>query len=92
MRDVQILVGTNDLLAKNGTRYTPKRYIIHDGYRPFRLSYKYWNDIGLILVDHIEFNDRVQPIKYSPKFVESGERLLATGWGLTSVCSFCIVL
>ena len=88
MGGVQILVGTNDALAKNGTRYTPKKFIGHEGYHPWKL----WNDIGLIQVDHIEFNDKVQPIKYSSKFVESGERMLATGWGYTSVCSFSIAL
>ena len=82
MTGVKILVGTNDQLVKNGTRYTPKKYIIHEEYnRP-----SFAHDIGLILVDNIEFNDRVQPIKYSSNVVESGATLLATGWGLTSVC------
>ena len=81
MSNVQILVGTNDVLVKNGTRYTPKKYIIHEEYYPLNV----WNDIGLILVDKIEFNDKVQPIKYSSNFVESGTKLLSTGWGLLSV-------
>ena len=74
------MVGTNDL-ESNGTRYTPRKFIIHEEYnRPL-----FSHDIGLILVDKIEFNDRVQPIKYSSKFVESSATLLATGWGEKSV-------
>lgn len=74
------MVGTNDLQS-GGTRYTPKKFIIHEDYnRP-----AFANDIGLILMDKIEFNDRVQPVKYSNKFVESGEKILVTGWGRLSV-------
>ena len=78
----QILVGTNDLQS-GGTRYTPKKFIIHEEYdRP-----RFANNIALLLVEKIEFNDRVQPVKYSKKFVESGERILVTGWGSLSVSS-----
>ncbi|XP_055309483.1 chymotrypsin-2-like [Sitodiplosis mosellana] len=74
-----ILVGTNDWQA-GGTRYIPKKIITHKKYNQPR----YANDIVLIQVDKIEFNEKVQPIKYSAKFVESGTPLLATGWGQLS--------
>jgi len=76
---VQILVGTNDLKS-GGVRYTPKKYIIHENYGKPNFA----NDIGLIQVDKIEFNEKVQPIKYSSKFVEGGTELFATGWGRVS--------
>ena len=80
MRGVEILVGTN-ILESGGTHYTPKKYIIHEKYdRPL-----FSHDIGLIQVDKIEFNAKVQPIKLSRKFVESGEKLLVTGWGYLHV-------
>ena len=77
---VQILVGTNDL-QNGGTRYTPKKYIIHEKYnRP-----NFANDIGLVQVENIEFTEKVKPIKYSSKVVEGGADLLATGWGRLNV-------
>ncbi|XP_055306211.1 chymotrypsin-1-like [Sitodiplosis mosellana] len=76
---VEVLVGTNDLQS-GGTRYTPKKYIVHEKYNQPDFA----NDIGLIQVEKIEFNKKVQPIKYSSKFVEGGAALLATGWGRLS--------
>ena len=70
----------NDLQT-GGTLYYPKKFIIHEEYNRTAFA----NDIGLIQVAKIEFNDKVQPIKYSKKFVESGATLLATGWGRLSV-------
>lgn len=47
---------------------------------------KYAYDIGLVRVNGtIEFNDKVQPIKYSSKLVPSGVVLQTTGWGMTDV-------
>ena len=77
---MEILVGTNDLQS-GGTRYTPKKFIKHEEFDRPHLA----NDIGLILMDDIVLNEKVQPIKYSKKFVESGTKLLATGWGVLNV-------
>lgn len=80
MYRVEIMVGSNNR-ASGGTFYTPRKYVTHERFNhPF-----YANDIGLILVDKIEFNDKVQPIKYSKKFIDSETTLLATGWGRLSV-------
>lgn len=43
------------------------------------------SDIGLIKVPKIEFNKKVQPIKYTSNFVGNGTVLQATGWGQLSV-------
>ena len=80
MKLKKILIGTNDLKS-GGTIITPLTYITHEKYnRP-----SYANDIGLILVNDMEFNEKVQPIKISKKFIEKGTKLLATGWGKSTV-------
>lgn len=74
------MVGTNDLRS-GGQRYKVKKLIQHEKYNRPPFAY----DIGLIRVDgRIEFNEKVQPIKYSNKFVEGGTHLQTTGWGRVS--------
>lgn len=78
-----MLVGTNDLNS-GGTRYQAQQFITNEGYDQPSFA----NDIGLLRVDgSIEFNEKVQPIKYSNKFVEGGATLQTTGWGRLSVRS-----
>lgn len=75
--NVQIIVGTNQW--KSGTQYGAEKFIIHEGYDKPRFAY----DIGLIRMQTpIEFNDRVQPIKFSVEEVPAGTSLQVTGWGL----------
>lgn len=68
-----------------GQRYKVKEVIQHEQYNkpPFA------NDIGLVRINgKIEFNDKVQPIKYSKKFVKGGTKLSTTGWGRISVHTY----
>lgn len=82
-QNITILVGTNNLKS-GGKFYQPEKFIAHEKYHHPSFSY----DIGLILIDgEIEFNEKVQPIKYSTKFVEAGSKLRLTGWGRLSVSS-----
>lgn len=79
--NLQILVGTNDLKA-GGTRYKVSKLIAHEEYNHPHFA----NDIGLILIDGtIEFNEKVQPIKYTNNFVQGGAKLRVTGWGRLKV-------
>lgn len=73
--NIQVLVGTNDLQS-GGTRYKPERFIVHESYnRPNT----YQNDIALIKMEKMQFNENVQPIKYSENFVKDGTQLQTTG-------------
>lgn len=59
-----------------------RKLIAHEKYNRPNFAY----DIGLILIDgSIEFNEKVQPIKFSNKFVNEGAELRVTGWGRLSV-------
>lgn len=80
IKDVTILVGTNDLKS-GGVRYTPEKFIMHEKYNRPPLA----NDVGLIRVKSIELNENVQPIKYTSNFVEGGLDLQTTGWGRLTV-------
>lgn len=80
-KNITILVGTNDLKS-GGKYYKAKKAIPHEKYH-FPL---FGNDIALIQVDQeIEFNEKVQPIKYSDEFIEEGSKLRVTGWGRLGV-------
>lgn len=79
--NVRVLVGTNDLKS-GGTTYKALKSIIHKNYnRPIRLA----KDIALIQVETIQFNDKVQPIKYSSNSVKAGANVQTTGWGRLGV-------
>lgn len=63
----------------SGKYYNAEKFVVHEDYG--KPAYAY--DIGLIRVQTpIEFNEKVQPIKYSAKKVEADENLQITGWGL----------
>lgn len=80
-KNITILVGTNDLKS-GGKYYKAKKAIPHEKYH-FPL---FGNDIALVQVDEeIEFNEKVQPIKYSDEFIEEGSKLRVTGWGRLGV-------
>lgn len=89
MNDIEILVGTNKL-SSGGTRYKVKKTIKHEFYyMPEYLSPDVTYDIAMIWVQTpIEFNDNVQPIKYSMDEVEENDQLIVYGFGSLSV-SFC---
>lgn len=81
--NIKILVGTNDLKS-GGKLYPVSKLIAHEDYNQPHFA----NDVGLILIDgEIEYNEKVQPIKYSNKFVKGGTKLRVTGWGRLSVCT-----
>lgn len=74
-QELKVIVGTNDLKS-GGIRYNVQKLIVHEKYNQPLLA----NDIGLLEVDGtIQFGEKVQPIKYSEKFVSEGARLLVTG-------------
>ena len=86
MTDIEILVGTNKL-SSGGTRYKLKEAIKHEKY--YVPEYGIPNntyDIAIVKVQEpIEFNDKIQPIKYSIEEVGSGENLQVSGWGFLKV-------
>ncbi|XP_031638028.1 chymotrypsin-1-like isoform X2 [Contarinia nasturtii] len=71
IQNVKILVGTNDLKS-GGERYKTIDFIIHENYDKPPFS----NDIALVKVENIQFNKKVQPIKYTSNYVEGGSVLL----------------
>lgn len=81
---IEILVGTNNL-KQGGQRYKVQKLIQHERYNQPSFA----NDIGLIRINgQIQFNEKVQPIKYSNKFVKGGTHLSTTGWGRIEVFYF----
>lgn len=81
-----ISVGTTDL-DSDATIYGIKEYIPHERYDRTDLG----NDIALVRIGgSIEFNAKVQPIKYSSNIVQPGENVQVSGWGLLSVSLFKI--
>ena len=72
-------MGTNNLKS-GGTRYAAKQLIPHEEY------FASVNDIALIQIDgEIHFDDKVQPIKYSKKYIEEGAELQISGFGQPNV-------
>lgn len=81
---LQIVVGSNKLYPE-GKVYKPEKFIIHESYDKPEGAY----NIGLIrLQTPIEFNEKVQPIKFSKKSVEAGTKLTVTGWLMVKVRLF----
>lgn len=81
--DMEILVGTNKLSSSDGTHYKVKKVIKHEFfYLPEHLEPEVTYDIALVWVQNpIEFNEKVQPIKYSTEEVGANENLQIIGWG-----------
>lgn len=74
-------MGTVDLKS-GGTRYGVEKFIPHEQYDTPHFA----NDIALIRVKGvIAFNDKVQPIRYSERFIEEGAYLQTFGWGKLKV-------
>lgn len=88
--DLEILVGTAKLSA-GGKRYKVKNVIKHDkyispGYGDGRAHGQMSFDIAAVQVNGpIQFNDKVQPIKYSAQELGDGENLQVSGWGILKV-------
>lgn len=79
---IQIVTGTNEWRDPNAARYSVRRIIVHE---KFDVS-DYLNDIALIQTQSpIEFNERVQPIKFTSTPVLPGALLQITGWGTLKV-------
>lgn len=78
MKPSQIVIGVGNNRWDNGRRYNVSDIIAHEEY----VAKDYINDIALIRVQWpIEFNAKVQPIKYTANEITSGTRLQITGWG-----------
>lgn len=78
---MEVLVGTNDTDA-GGERYRAEEIILHEDFESRHLA----NNIGLVRLNKpIEFNDRVQPIKYTADAVPENTELVVTGFGVTWV-------
>ncbi|XP_031637916.1 chymotrypsin-1-like [Contarinia nasturtii] len=73
-----VLVGTNDLKS-GGVRYEVQEHIVHEEYQS---PSRYAHDIGLVRVEKMKFTKKVQPIKYTSNYVESGAALKIFGWGM----------
>lgn len=76
-------------MKSGGQRYKVQKVIQHEQYNkpPFA------NDIGLVRINgKIEFNEKVQPIKYSNKFVKGATKLSTTGWGRIRVKFYALLL
>lgn len=75
------MVGTIDLKS-SGTRYEVENFIRHEEYdKP-----EFANDIAMIRVKgEIKFNDKVQPIKYSDKFIIGDTYVDMFGYGKLKV-------
>lgn len=82
-RDIEILVGTNDL-TNGGKYYKAEKLTAHENYnKPL-----YANDIAVIkLQGKIEFSEKVQPIELGEEDVPAGSQVQLTGWGLMGVRS-----
>lgn len=75
--DIEIRVGTNKWWY-GGAAHRVDEIIAHEHYDQLAFA----NDIALIHVQTpIEFNERVQPIKYSAETVPIDSLLYTTGWG-----------
>lgn len=82
------MVGSNDLEV-GGTFYEVEEGIAHE---KFDIDIG-THDIGVYrLKKPIEFNSKVQPIKYSDEFVSGGVKLTLSGWGRLKVSLFCFDL
>lgn len=68
------------LLNSGGKRHRVKKTITHKKYNG---RYEFSYDIALIRLETpIQFNERVQPIKFSDEIIpENTDQLLVSGWG-----------
>lgn len=83
-RDIQVLVGTNDL-ESGGQRYNVEKIKIHENYDQSNFA----NDIAVFKVRGvIKFNMKAKPIQYSATEVPAGTNAQLTGWGITSVSCY----
>lgn len=79
--EIEVVTGTLSL-TEGGDRYDVARIISHELYNPAIIR----NDIALLQVSReIQFGENVQQIALSDRYVDGGEDMLLTGWGMTSV-------
>lgn len=83
-RNVQILVGTNNL-GKGGTYYKVEKLIAHEDYNNPQFAF----DIAVIRIrGKIEFNKKVQTIELGKEEVPDDAEVRLTGWGRLRVRFF----
>lgn len=69
-------------LTSAGTRHEVEKFILHEEYDKPQFA----NDIALVRIKgEFKFNDKIQPIKYSNKFIEEDTYLEIFGWGKLKV-------
>lgn len=78
---IEIVAGTLSL-GEGGERYDVEKIIPHEFYNPIIIR----DDIALVKLNNtITYNDQVQPVQLCDHYVDGGQEMLLTGWGLTSV-------
>lgn len=77
---LSILAGTNKLRFGGGERFYVRDIHVHPNYKELVTS-----DIAVMKINSsFTFSDRIAPIKYSSKVIDSGENCTLTGWGYTN--------
>lgn len=85
-QNVTVRVGSNNWKT-GGFLYEVNKIIPHEN---FNIT-NYSNDICFVEIDgQIEFNQNVQPIKVSKKFIKPSTGLQTTGWGRLRVSFYCL--
>lgn len=83
---IEIVAGSLSLV-EGGERYDVEKIIPHEYYNPMIIR----DDIALVKLNQsITYNDNVQPVALCDHYVNGGQEMLLTGWGLTSV-SWCLL-
>ena len=78
---IEIVAGSLSLV-EGGERYGVEKIIPHEFYNPLIIR----DDIALVKVTQdITYNENVQPVELCDHYVDGGQEMLLTGWGLTSV-------
>lgn len=78
---IEIVAGSLSLV-EGGDRYDVEKIIPHESYNPMIIR----DDIALVKLNQsITYNDNVQPVALCDHYVDGGQQMLLTGWGLTSV-------
>lgn len=78
---IEIVAGSLSLV-EGGDRYDVEKIIPHESYNPMIIR----DDIALVKLNQtITYNENVQPVALCDHYVDGGQQMLLTGWGLTSV-------
>lgn len=82
--NLRVQVGATNLVT-DGEVHTIERVINHPKYNWRNHEY----DVSLLeLSESLQWNEHVQPIQLAQRFIETGVRVITSGWGLTKVSFF----